>query len=178
MDTLIWYTGPQHNSWSGCLAFLFSITEPANSSLYFDAQCLLKLTEWFTYIGLFYRHIWSIWHCTATSKYLMSWYHGIFKNCLVMLLIITFSIRFVKKNMFPRHLDSYKTLLLNYWSTPIITICCFMHYDCNNHLRMNFFWSNQSMSRILSTTLFNTRDLSHCSAWAKCFDWPMQLCTK
>ena len=95
---------------------------------------------------------------------------------------------------FWRHLCSYKVLLLNYWSTPIITICCFSISDCKNHLRMIHFCSNESISIILSITLVNTRDLAHCATWALLlsiwkqkyyfpgggffFDWHMQVYPK
>ena len=67
--------------------------------------------------------------------------------------------------MFSIHMCSYKALLLDYWSTPIITVCCFNFSDCNKPLRMTHCLSNWSMSIILSITLVNTRDLSHCAAW-------------
>ena len=68
--------------------------------------------------------------------------------------------------VFSIHMCSYKALLLNNWSTPIITMCYFFHYDCNNPLRMTHWCSNESMSRILSISLVNTRDLAHCAVWA------------
>ena len=136
------------------------------SSIWFDVQCLWKLEEKFTCIGLFYRDIWSIWHWTVGSKSLRSGYHGSFNNCLVLLLFITLSSQFVYFFMLSRNLCSYKVLLLNDWSTPIITICCLSRSDCNNHLRMTHYGLNESMSGILSITLVNKRDLEHCAAWA------------
>ena len=96
--------------------------------------------------------------------------------------------------MFSRHLSLHKALLLNYLSTPIITICCFSRSDCNNTLRRTHCCSNESIAMIVSINLFNTRDLENCLAWAllpsiwkqklsfswrrKFFDWPMQVSPK
>ena len=65
---------------------------------------------------------------------------------------------------FSRHLCSYKALLLNDWSTPIIIICRFSLSGCNNHLRMTYCYPNGSMSRVVSITLVNTCDLEHWAA--------------
>ena len=54
----------------------------------------------------------------------------------------------------------------DYFSTPIITICCFISYDCNNSLRITCCWSNESIPIITSITLVNKRDLEHCAAWS------------
>ena len=67
---------------------------------------------------------------------------------------------------FPRHICSYKALLFNDWTTRIFTICCLSRYVCNNPLKMTHWFSNESISIILSITLVNTHDLAHCSAWA------------
>ena len=67
---------------------------------------------------------------------------------------------------FSRHMCSYKALLLNNLSTPIITICCFSHSECSNPLIIMNLFLYESMSRNESINLFNTRDLEHCAAWS------------
>ena len=67
--------------------------------------------------------------------------------------------------MFSRYMCLYKALLLNDWSTLIITICCLIHSVCNKPLRMTRCCSNESMLIIVSIALVNTRDFSHCAAW-------------
>ena len=44
--------------------------------------------------------------------------------------------------MLSRHLRSYKSQLLNYWSTTIIGICCLSISGCYNPLIMTHFCSN------------------------------------
>ena len=66
--------------------------------------------------------------------------------------------------MFSKHLCSYIELLLNDWSTPIVTICCFSRSDQNNPLIMTHFCSNEWISIIKSITLVNKRYLEHCEA--------------
>ena len=122
--------------------------------------------NWFPFTGMFHRKRWSRWHWNVVSKYIRSGYHGVFNNFLIPLLIITFTRQFVYFLMFSRHLCPYKSLLLNDWSTPIITICCLSHSDCNRSLWITHCWSNESMSGILSITLVDTRDSSRCSAWS------------
>ena len=81
------------------------------------------------------------------------------------LLLSNLSELFYNFLMFPRHLCSYIALLINYWSTPMVNICCFSHYDCNNPLIMTHCFSNDSISKIKSITLVYASDLKHCSAW-------------
>ena len=142
MEVSLWYNGPQHTAFCDFLVTWFSSTLPLNSSLWCDVQCLWKLTEWFPRIGLFYRHIWARWHWTVVSKSLSSGYHFGFKNFLVLVLIIIFSRKFPSFLMLSRNLCWYKALPLNDWYTPIITICCFIHFDCNNPLRITHCFSN------------------------------------
>ena len=134
--------------------------------LWFEVQFFWKLTELFPCIRLFYRHMWYLLHWNFVSKSLSSGYHGDFDDFLVLLLIIRFSSLFVYFLMFSRHLGLYKVLLLNDWSTPIITIYYLSRYKFNNPLIMIHCLSNESISRIVSTTLVNTRDLAHFAAWA------------
>ena len=114
----------------------------------------------------FYRHRWTSWNWTIVGKSLSGGYHSGFKSCVVLLLIMTFPADLFNFLMFSRHLSSYKALLLNDVSTPIIKICCFGRSGCNNPLIITHCWSNYSMSIIVSTDLANTSNLVHCEAWA------------
>ena len=44
----------------------------------------------------------------------------------------------------------------------MVTICCFSSSDCKKTLIMTYLCSNDSVSRIKLTTLFNAHDLAHC----------------
>ena len=81
-------------------------------------------------------------------------------------MIITFSSRFYNLLVFYIHIWSYIALLLNDWSTTMITLCCFSSSGCNSPLIMTHFLSNDSISIIESISLVNTRDFAHCSEWA------------
>ena len=64
--------------------------------------------------------------------------------------------------MFSRNLCFYKSLILNNCSTTTVTICCFIHSDCNNPLIMTHLCYNDSISKIESVPLVDSRDLVHC----------------
>ena len=68
--------------------------------------------------------------------------------------------------MFYRHICYYTVQLLNDWSIPIVTICCFSQFDCNNPLIITHCCSNDSISIIKSINLVNTIDLYHCTEWS------------
>ena len=68
--------------------------------------------------------------------------------------------------IFSRHLCSYNILWLNDWSTPMVTIRCFSHSDCNIPLIMTNLCSNCLILIIESITLVNYRDFLHCAARA------------
>ena len=63
--------------------------------------------------------------------------------------------------MFYRYLCSYKSLLLNGWSTPMGAICCFVCSDYTNPLIMTHLCSNDSISRIKLITFFYELEFSH-----------------
>ena len=82
--------------------------------------------------------------------------------------------------MFSRHLCSYKSLLLKYCSTPMVTICCFSRSNCNITLMMTHWFKKNSISRMKSITLVNAREavfLSiskqryHFPDWGELFCW-------
>ena len=66
--------------------------------------------------------------------------------------------------MFSVHICSYKALLLNGRSTPMVDICCFSHCYCNHSLIMAHICSNYSISRTESITIFNACYLDNCEA--------------
>ena len=68
--------------------------------------------------------------------------------------------------MFSRHICSYITQLLNYWSTPMATICYFSCYDYNTPLIITYFCSTYSIEIIVSKTFFSTLDFENFFAWA------------
>ena len=106
------------------------------------------------------------WHWTVVSKSLSNGYHGKFNHCLLLISTITLSSQFASFFDVLSHLYSYKTMLLNDWSTPIIITCCWRRSYCNNPLIITHLCSNESISRILSITLVDTRDLVNCAVWA------------
>ena len=116
-----------------------------DSSLRFYYQFLWKLIDWFSCDSLFDSHILSKRHWVVITRFLSQGDNLCFKYCLVLLLIITFSSRFVWLVNFSRHLCSYIAQLLNDWSNTMVTMCCFSSYDCNNHLINDIFllkWVN------------------------------------
>ena len=125
----------------------------------------MKIAECFSCTRIFYSHRLARWHWNIVSKYIRGGYHVFFKNCLLLLFIITFPEDLYNFLIFSRHLCSYIAYLLNYWSTPIITICCFSNSDCNNPLIVTHYYSNYLISRIESITLVYAYDLEHCAAW-------------
>ena len=60
--------------------------------------------------------------------------------------------------MFSRHLCSYRALLLNDWSTPMVKICCFSCSDCNSPLIMTNLCLKYLIEIINSITLVNYID--------------------
>ena len=56
-------------------------------------------------------------------------------------------------------------MLLNYWSTPMTTMCVFSRSDCNNPLIRTHCYSNKSILNIAFRTLINGFDLAHYYAW-------------
>ena len=68
--------------------------------------------------------------------------------------------------IFSRHLCSYKSLLLNYWSITMVIICWFSRFYYNNSLILTHCCSNYSISIIKSITLSNALYLEHWTAWS------------
>ena len=68
--------------------------------------------------------------------------------------------------MSPKHICSYKALILNYWYTPMVTILCFSCSGSNIPLGAIYFYSKYSMEIIVTINLVNALDFSHCVARA------------
>ena len=99
------------------------------------------------------------------SKHPCRGYHRWFRNGLILLSIISFARIFIYFLMFSRHLCSHIAQLLNYWSTTMTTMCCCSWSDCNETFITTHCCSNYSISKIISITLGNARDLTHSAAW-------------
>ena len=68
--------------------------------------------------------------------------------------------------IFSRRLCSYIELLLNDWSTPMVTICCFSHSGWKNPLIITHLCAKKCISIIKSIYLVNGSDLEHYASWA------------
>ena len=68
--------------------------------------------------------------------------------------------------VFWRHLCSYRALLLNYWSIPMVFTWYLKHGYCNIPLSTTRWCSNVSIQRTESITLVIIFYLIHLSAWA------------
>ena len=62
-----------------------------------------------------------------------------------------------------KHTCSYWALLLNYWSTPMVTIYCLPCSGFNTFLGMTNYCSNYPIEIMVSTTFIRTLYLEHCS---------------
>ena len=123
------------------------------------------MTEWFYCTRIIYRCGRSKWNLLLSLRPT-----GVDKISdpriyFIMLLIVTFIVRFVYIINFSKHLCSYRAILLNDWYTPIVTLLYFSFYDCNTLLRMTHYCSNYSIERIVSITLVNALDWTQCAAW-------------
>ena len=67
--------------------------------------------------------------------------------------------------VFSIHLCSKEALLLDYWSTPIVSIFCFSCLDWIRTFIMINCCSNYSIPNIVSINLANALDLAHCFYW-------------
>ena len=61
---------------------------------------------------------------------------------------------------------SYRSLLLNYLSTPMVIIYSFIWSNRNNPFSMIYCYSNDSIWKIDSRNLVNALDLAHYASWA------------
>ena len=148
MTTDLWNNLQQSVSWSGCLSFWFGRTYPKNSSLIFDVQFFRKIDGVVFLNFLFCSHRFTRWSWTVFSKYIRSWYHLLFNNLILLLLIVSFPEVLYNFLIFPIHLCSYKALLLNDWSNPMMIICYFSCSDWNNPLIITHWLSNYPISII------------------------------
>ena len=137
-------TLPQHTTWSALLELLFISTYPADSSFFLTSQTSVNRQN--DFLALQFLTIMGGPGDIGLLSVNISGVYTIYAS--IISLNYSWSLHFPEDVyswfIFSRHLCLYIAQLFNYWSFPMVTICCFSWSDINKPLIMTQCCSNDS----------------------------------